>query len=209
MPANRLVALGSNVSRYCLYAVTLAVSGCGAWYKDITCHWVYCMMWHCLLWVLHVISFVTLGIRLTTQYHSSCPLMDDLGPVSVSDKSYCKISWSLGSHEIGNLIALKYDRHTSNIAARVPVRFQSDCTVLTTDIVALRLRKILKYDIFSDIQWNRGLGSTCGDQPDVVSQLLSYIVSLKLMVLNAYGTITVIRTLVETSPVHILLPQSI
>ena len=50
------------------------------------------------------------------------------------------------SHEIGSLnyrIVLKFDKHISSTAADVPVKFQSDCTVLNTNLTALRLDEIL------------------------------------------------------------------
>ena len=43
------------------------------------------------------------------------------------------------SHEIGTLnsyIALKFDRHIGSTAAEVPVKFQSDRTILNTNIAA-------------------------------------------------------------------------
>ena len=59
------------------------------------------------------------------------------------------------SHEIGTLnyrIALKFDRHIGSIAAEVPVKFQSDRTILNTNLAASRLYEILRKDVFSDIE---------------------------------------------------------
>ena len=79
-----------------------------------------------------------------------------LGPVSISDKtSYRKISRSLGSCEIGSLnyrITLKFDRHFGSIAAEVPVKFQSDCTILNINLAASSLCGILQKGVLSDIE---------------------------------------------------------
>ena len=59
------------------------------------------------------------------------------------------------SHEIGTLncrITLKFDRHIGSTAAEVPVKFQSDRTILNTNLAALRLHEILRKDVFSDIE---------------------------------------------------------
>ena len=59
------------------------------------------------------------------------------------------------SHEIGTLnsrIALKFDRHIGSTAAEVPVEFQSDRTILNTNLAASRLYEILRKDVFSDIE---------------------------------------------------------
>ena len=49
-------------------------------------------------------------------------------------------------------IALKFDRHIDSTAAEVPVKFQSDRTILNTNIAASRLYEILRKDVFSDIE---------------------------------------------------------
>ena len=59
------------------------------------------------------------------------------------------------SHEICTLnrrIALKFDRHIGSNAAEVPVKFQSDRTILNTNLVASRLDEILRKDVFWDIE---------------------------------------------------------
>ena len=59
------------------------------------------------------------------------------------------------SHEIGTLncrIALTFDRHTGSTAAEVPVKFQSERTILNTNLAASRLYEILRKDVFSDIE---------------------------------------------------------
>ena len=50
------------------------------------------------------------------------------------------------------LIALKFDRHIGSTAAEVPVKFQSDRTILNTNLAASRLYEILRKDVFSDIE---------------------------------------------------------
>ena len=69
-------------------------------------------------------------------------------PVSISDKTSCRrISWSLKSREIGSLnyhIALKFDWHLGSSAAEVPVKSQSDWTVINSNLTASRLHKILR-----------------------------------------------------------------
>ena len=70
-----------------------------------------------------------------------------LGPVSISKR--CLI---LRSHKVSKpldwinngLIALKFDRHLGSSAAEVPVKFQSYHTILTTNLVALRLCEVLQ-----------------------------------------------------------------
>ena len=60
---------------------------------------------------------------------------------------YREISWGLEAAKIGSLnyrVTLKFDRHVSSIAAEVPVKFQSDRTILYTKVVASRLYKILQ-----------------------------------------------------------------
>ena len=49
-------------------------------------------------------------------------------------------------------IALKFDRHIGSTAAEVPFKFQSDRTILNTNLAASRLYEILRKDIFSDIE---------------------------------------------------------
>ena len=59
------------------------------------------------------------------------------------------------SHKIGTFncrIALKFDRHIGSTAAEVPVKFQSDRTILNTNLAASRLYEILRIDVFSDIE---------------------------------------------------------
>ena len=59
------------------------------------------------------------------------------------------------SHEIGTIncrIALKFDRHIGSTAAEVPVKFQSDWTILNTNLAASILYEILRKDVFSDIE---------------------------------------------------------
>ena len=54
-----------------------------------------------------------------------------------------------------DLIALKFDRHFGSTAAEVPVKFQSDSTVLNTNLAASGLCEILRKDIWSDIETGR------------------------------------------------------
>ena len=71
------------------------------------------------------------------------------------------------SHEIGTLncrIALKFDRHIGSNAAAVPVKFQSDRTILNTNLAASRLDEILRKDVFSDI----GTGPRISEAPFAV-----------------------------------------
>ena len=49
-------------------------------------------------------------------------------------------------------MALKFDRHIGSTAAEVPVKFQSDRTILNTNLAASRLDEILRKDVFSDIE---------------------------------------------------------
>ena len=59
------------------------------------------------------------------------------------------------SHEIDALnccIALKFDRHIGSHAAEVPVKFQSDRTILNTNLAASILYEILRKDVLSDIE---------------------------------------------------------
>ena len=57
--------------------------------------------------------------------------------------------------KIGSLIyciTLKSDRHIDSNAADVPIKFQSNRTILNTNLVASRLHEILQYDFLSDIE---------------------------------------------------------
>ena len=78
--------------------------------------------------------------------------------ISISDKtSYLKISWSLETARLivetwNYRITMKSDRHISSIAAKVPVKFQSDRTIPNTNLTASRLCKILHQDVLSDIE---------------------------------------------------------
>ena len=47
---------------------------------------------------------------------------------------------------------MKFDRHIGSTAAEVPVKFQSDQTILNTNLAASRLYEILRKDIFSGIE---------------------------------------------------------
>ena len=49
-------------------------------------------------------------------------------------------------------IALKFDRHIGSTAAEVPVKCQSDRTILNTNLAASRLYEILRKDVFSEIE---------------------------------------------------------
>ena len=70
------------------------------------------------------------------------------GPISISDKTpHSKISQSLEAAKFvfrNCPIALKFDRHLGSRAAEVPVKFQSDAIIWTTNLVALRLHEILQ-----------------------------------------------------------------
>ena len=74
-----------------------------------------------------------------------------LGSVSISSKmSYHKILSGFKSHENGSLnyhIAVKLDRHLSSSAAKMPVKFHSNQTVLQTKISQLWDCEILWWDI--------------------------------------------------------------
>ena len=66
---------------------------------------------------------------------------------STTKKKYLYVVKSR-SREIGTLnccIALKFDRHIGSTAAKVPVKFQSDRTILNTNLAASRLYEILLY----------------------------------------------------------------
>ena len=57
--------------------------------------------------------------------------------------------------QIGTLnccVALKFDRHIGSTAAEVPVKFQSDRTILNTNLADSILYEILRKDVFSDIE---------------------------------------------------------
>ena len=70
------------------------------------------------------------------------------------------------SHVIGNLnygIALKFNRHISSTAAEVPVKFQSNRTILNTNLTASRLCEIWRWDVLSVIETGpQCLGSSLG-----------------------------------------------
>ena len=77
------------------------------------------------------------------------PTKGNLGPVSISEKtSFRKISYSLEATRV----ALKFDRHIGSTAVEVPVKFQSDRTILNTNLAASRLYEILRKDVFSNIE---------------------------------------------------------
>ena len=59
--------------------------------------------------------------------------------------SYPKILWSLGSREIWVQtfsIELKFDRHISNTAVEIPVRFQSEKVIIISNLAASGLHKM-------------------------------------------------------------------
>ena len=63
------------------------------------------------------------------------------------------------SSEIGGLncrIALKFDRHFGSCTAEVPVKFQSNRTILNTNLAASILCEILQKDVLSDIETGPG-----------------------------------------------------
>ena len=53
-------------------------------------------------------------------------------------------------------LSYRFDRHIGSTAAEVPVKFQSDRTILNTNLVASRLYEILRKDVFSDIETGPG-----------------------------------------------------
>ena len=74
---------------------------------------------------------------------------------AICNDTFSRQQISVLSHEIGTLnsrIALKFDRHIGSTAAEVPVKFQSDRTILNTNLAASRLNEILRKDVFSDIE---------------------------------------------------------
>ena len=72
-----------------------------------------------------------MGIHLVNKYFGLCPLS--------GKKSYRKISWSLDDN-----VALKFDRHLGSTAADVPVKFQSDCKSLNTNLAPWRTHEIVR-----------------------------------------------------------------
>ena len=74
----------------------------------------------------------------------------NVGEVNLKDRvtrRFIARSREASKHEIGTLnccIALKFDRHIDSNAAKVPVKFQSDWTILNTNLSASRLHKILR-----------------------------------------------------------------
>ena len=54
---------------------------------------------------------------------------------------------------------MKFDRHIGSTAAEVPVKFQSDRTILNTNLAASRLYEILRKDVLSDIETGPGTRS--------------------------------------------------
>ena len=54
---------------------------------------------------------------------------------------------------------MKFDRHIGSSAADVPVELKSDTIIQTTNLAALRLHEILRYDVED---WNGSkAGSSC------------------------------------------------
>ena len=47
---------------------------------------------------------------------------------------------------------MKFDRHFGSSAVDVPVKFQNDTTIQSTNLVASRLYEIIRKDVFSDIE---------------------------------------------------------
>ena len=83
--------------------------------------------------------------------HCNAYLLEIPGLYSLSGKtSYCEIAWRLGSREIGchdDLITVKFDRYLGSAAAEMPIIFQSDLKNLNLNLAALRLHKILWWDV--------------------------------------------------------------
>ena len=87
-------------------------------------------------------------------------LYNNIAIISQSNGSHFNIWYDVlssdlmkpGSHNIGSLIydiTLKFGRHLSSTTAEVPVKFQSDCTIPNTNLMASRLCKILQWDVLS------------------------------------------------------------
>ena len=67
------------------------------------------------------------------------------GPLLSGRTSYRKISWSLEATRFGFKlfsVALKFDRHLGSGATEMPVKFQSDKIIITSNLAASRLREI-------------------------------------------------------------------
>ena len=98
-----------------------------------------------------VIMYIQKGLRF-----GSISLYGDAGPrLNIRKDVFSQDLVKSRSHEIGTLnchIALKFDRHIGSNAAEVPVKFQSDRTILNTNLAASRLYEILRKDVFSDIE---------------------------------------------------------
>ena len=77
---------------------------------------------------------------------------EDRGPVSIYEKtSFRNISWKLEATRLVLSIVVSLWNLTGT-AAEVPVKFQSDRTILNTNLAASRLYEILRKDVFSDIE---------------------------------------------------------
>ena len=73
---------------------------------------------------------------------------------------------------------MKFERHIRSTAAEVPLKFQSDRTILNTNLAASRLDEILRKDVFSDIETGpTGLLILRLLETRLASQLVSRLVS--------------------------------
>ena len=60
------------------------------------------------------------------------------------DSNHSLLLLDMHDNTLNCRIALKFDRHIDSIAADVPVKFQSDRTIINTNLAASRLHEILR-----------------------------------------------------------------
>ena len=68
------------------------------------------------------------------------------------------MSWTLEAArlEVQIIASLEIWQHIGSIAAEAPVKFQSDRTILNTNLAASTLCEILKQDVLSDTETEPG-----------------------------------------------------
>ena len=78
-------------------------------------------------------------------------------------------------------ISLKFDRHLGRSAAEVPVKFQSNAIISSTNLAASRLNEILRWDVLSDVETGPRIQTLTSQKPfRKVNKLFLYWLSIIL-----------------------------
>ena len=103
------------------------------------------------------------ALNISCHRHISSQYKNTLGLYSLCGKTpYRKISWSLEAARMYMIMIVSlWDRHLGNVAAEVPVKFQSDWISMDPNPAASKFHEILWWDVGPSAEWIEALFFTC------------------------------------------------